>query len=232
MNLFFQENIDNQTIVSLSQEESFHCSKVLRLNINDEISITDGKGFLYKAKILNNNQKKSSVEIIDKQFFETQKDYKLHIAIAPTKNIDRFIWFVEKAVEIGVDKITPIISRFSERKIIKPEKIEKKIIAAMKQSLKYHKPILEPVIGFDKFVATANNEQKLIAYCKAGSTFANISLNKDLLFLVGPEGGIADFELELALKNKFIPLKINDFRLRTETAGVLIASAVNVKFQK
>lgn len=231
MNLFFQENIGNQTIVNLSPEESFHCSKVLRLRLNDEISITDGKGVLYKAKILNNNQKKTIVEITDKQFFENQKNYKLHIAIAPTKNIDRFIWFVEKAVEIGVDTITPIICRFSERKIIKPEKIEKKIISAMKQSLKYHKPILESTIPFDKFVTTANNEQKFIAYCQANLSLASIELKKDILFIIGPEGGIADFELDLALKNNFKALKINNFRLRTETAGVLAASAVSIKLQ-
>lgn len=231
MNLFFQENIGNQTIVNLSPEESFHCSKVLRLRLNDEISITDGKGGLYKAKILNNNQKKTIVEITDKQFFENQKNYKLHIAIAPTKNIDRFIWFVEKAVEIGVDTITPIICRFSERKIIKPEKIEKKIISAMKQSLKYHKPILESTIPFDKFVTTANNEQKFIAYCQANLSLASIEFKKDILFIIGPEGGIADFELDLALKNNFKALKINNFRLRTETAGVVATSAVSIKLQ-
>lgn len=231
MNLFYEKNIGNQTIISFSKEESNHCVKVRRMKINDLISLIDGKGYLYNAKIIDANHKKCAVEIIGKKFIEKQKKYKLHIAIAPTKNIDRFEWFVEKAVEIGVDEITPLICRFSERKIIKYERIERIIVSAMKQSLKYYKPVLNPLVDFKEFVKTAKNDQKFIAYCKADESIASYTLQDEILFLIGPEGGFADFEFDFATKNGYKPLKINEFRLRTETAGVFISSAINIKFQ-
>ena len=231
MNLFYEENIEDKKIIIFSKEESNHCVKVRRVKMNDIISITDGKGNLYKARIIDNNFKKCSAEILEKKYFENQKKYKLHIAIAPTKSIDRFEWFVEKAVEIGVDEITPIICRYSERKVLKPPRIEKIIVSAMKQSLKYHKPILNPIIDFKNFVKTTHKAQKFIAFCKSDKTFSNSILQKEILFLIGPEGGFANFEFDLAIENDYNPLKINEFRLRTETAGIFVSSAVNINFQ-
>ncbi|MBN2892308.1 MAG: 16S rRNA (uracil(1498)-N(3))-methyltransferase [Bacteroidales bacterium] len=232
MQLYYSENIDNNNIIVLSPEESFHCAKVMRLKKGDSIFVTDGRGNLYSAKLVDSNPKRAYVEIVNKEYIENQKKYKLHIAIAPTKNIDRFEWFVEKAVEIGIDTITPIICRYSERKTLKLDRIERIIISAMKQSLKYHKPILNEITDYKTFVETEYLSDKYLAYCKSGINFVNTSLQNDVLFLVGPEGGFSDFEVDLALKNNFKSVKINEFRLRTETAGVFVAASVNLKFQK
>jgi 16S rRNA (uracil1498-N3)-methyltransferase len=232
MQLFFQENIENDSIIYFSQEESQHIAKVLRLNINETIDITDGKGSLFNSIIIDNNPKKCIAKVIEKQVVINQRPYKLHIALAPTKNIERFEWFVEKAVEIGIDQITPIICRFSERKILKLERIEKIIISAMKQSQKFFKPKLNDVISLEKFLKIQNNDSKFIAYCKANDNFSSYILDENLTFLVGPEGGFSEQEFNNASNFGYKPLKINNFRLRTETAGVFIAASVNYIFQK
>ncbi len=230
MSLFYCENIENQSVISLSVEESLHLTKVLRLKKNDKIEITDGKGFLYKATIIDNKQKQCVVEINDKEIKQDIKPYKLHIALAPTKNIERFEWFVEKSVEIGIDKITPIISRHSERKVIKTDRIEKIIISAMKQSQKYHKPVFDSILDFNDFICNCNNKQKFIAYCKADNLLSKYKFSDDIIFVVGPEGGFDEDEIELAKSKGFEPVLINNFRLRTETAGVFIASSVGINF--
>lgn len=232
MQLFYKENIEDKKVIFLDKQESAHCSKVLRANINDNIYITDGKGFLYTGIIIDANPKKTSVEIVERKQIEKPRNYNLHIAIAPTKSMDRFEWFVEKAVEIGIDKITPLLCRYSERKIIKNERIDKIIVSAMKQSLKYHKPILEDMTDFKEFVKKENSYEKYLAYCKAGTTFVNNSLQKDILFLIGPEGGFAEYEYELAIKNNFKAVKFTNSRFRTETAGVYLTSAINSFFLK
>ena len=226
MNLFFQENIDSNIII-LSKQESIHITKVLRRKIGDILVLTDGKGFEYRCKIVDIS-KNCKVEVVEKKIHKKPKEYNLHIAIAPTKSMDRFEWFVEKAVEIGIDRITPLICRYSERKIMKYERIDRIVVSAMKQSLKFHKPVIDKLTDFNKFVQKQTNFQKYIAYCKAKNNFKNIKFSDNILFVVGPEGGFSDFEIDLAAKNSYNFLKISNFRLRTETAGMYISSIVSV----
>ncbi len=228
MNLFYCENTDSG-IIALNPEESLHCTKVLRAKNGDAINITNGKGILCKGTIIQANQRKTLVEVNEKIFVENQNKKQLHIAIAPTKSMERFEWFVEKAVEIGITRITPIICRFSERKVFKNQRVEKIALSAMKQSLRYHKPIIDPVISFDEFIKKQFSAKKYIAYCKTENQLVDVDIQEDTLFLVGPEGGFADFEYQNAVEAGFVPVKIAANRLRTETAGVFIASAVNFK---
>ncbi len=222
MKLFYDKNItDASGLFSLNEDESKHILKVLRLNKNDCIKITDGKGNLFICKIYQLQKKRCIVKISEKKHIKNTNN-NLHIAIAPTKKIDRFEWFVEKAVEIGISEITPIICRYSERKKVKTERLEKIIIAAMKQSLKVYKPNINLPQKFENFIKKNNNKNKYIAYCKATKLINSINSNKNILFLVGPEGGFADFEIDLASKNNFIPLKITNSRLRTETAALFL----------
>lgn len=230
MQLFFDENIHEIGEFQINEQEALHITKVLRLKEGDIIKITNGKGYLFEAKLLEISKKNTIVKILNKTFYENERKNKLHIAIAPTKSIDRFEWFVEKAVEIGIDRITPIISRYSERKVLKIERIEKVIISAMKQSIKFNKPKLDTLTSFSEFVKNANAENKFIAFCKADTNIKSIKPKNSNLFIVGPEGGFADFEIQLAEQNNFKPLLISDYRLRTETAGVFINTAFNVLF--
>jgi len=231
MQLFFDEGITSTGVQTLNEQESAHAIRVLRLKENDIIDITNGKGFLYKAKIIAMTKKNCSLEIIEEKFIDREKNYKLHIAIAPTKNMDRFEWFVEKAVETGIDQITPLITRYSERKKFNPERVERIIVSAMKQSLKVHKPILNELTDYSDFIKQEFPGNKYVAYCKATDNFSGYSLKDDNLFIVGPEGGFAEFEVEEAKKHNFELIKINEFRLRTETAGVYIAVAHNLLSQ-
>ena len=152
MQLFYDNNITNNDTFVLNSIESAHAIKVLRLKKNDVLNITNGQGYLFKAQIIEPNYRKCLVKIISSEKIEPEKNYYLHIAIAPTKSMDRMEWFVEKAVEMGIDRITPIICKYSERKSIKNERLEKIVISAMKQSLKYYKPIIDELIMFDDFI--------------------------------------------------------------------------------
>ncbi len=225
MNLFYCENVESK-IIALNSEESLHCAKVLRAKNGDAINVTNGNGILCRGTIIEANQRKTLVEVNEKIFVENQNKYKLHIAIAPTKSMERFEWFVEKAVEVGIERITPIICRYSERKVLKNQRVEKIALSAMKQSLRYHKPVIEPAIEFDEFIKKSFSAQKYIAYCKTEQMLKNVEIEADTLFLIGPEGGFADFEHQNAVDAGFLPVKIANNRLRTETAGVFIASAV------
>ena len=150
MNLFYAPDI--QQSLSLPEEESQHCIKVLRMKSGDHIHIIDGVGGLYEAQIIEAHPKRTQVEILTHQTEYGRRPFRLHLAVAPTKNIDRFEWFVEKATEIGFDELTPLCCRYSERKIIKPERIKKILVSAAKQSLKAYVPILNPMITFKEFV--------------------------------------------------------------------------------
>jgi len=232
MQLFYDNNIANKETIVLNSIESAHAIKVLRLKKNDVLNITDGLGYLYKAQIIEPNYRKCLVKIISSEKMEPEKDYYLHVAIAPTKSMDRMEWFVEKSVEMGIDRITPIICKYSERKSIKNERLEKILISAMKQSLKYHKPIIDELLLFDNFIKNSNSEKKFIAYCNAKENFFNFEYEKESLFLIGPEGGFSESEVSSAIENNFKPIKISNSRLRTETAGVMISAALSIINQK
>ena len=229
MELFYTTNIENN-LAYLDEQESMHCIKVLRHKKDDELLLTDGKGNKYFTKITDENSRKCVLQI-ESAVTESQRDFYLHIAIAPTKAIDRFEWFLEKATELGVEEITPLQCRYSERKHLNHERCEKILIAAMKQSNRLHLPKLNEMISFQKFSEIDFNGSKAIAHCeptekKLLQNF--ISTNKSLLILVGPEGDFSKEEIQLTISKNFEPVSLGVKRLRTETAAVHVCSAVSL----
>lgn len=230
MNLFYSPNITGTTH-NLNEEESKHISRVLRLKKEDTIFLTDGKGNLHDCVIESTDQKSCTVRIIN-----TLKEYKkrschLHIAIAPTKNTDRFEWFLEKSTEIGIDEITPLICEHSERKTVKTDRLNKVIISAMKQSLKAYLPTLNESVKFRELVDQSFAGQKFIAWLGDDSVKALREVYKKAtpaLILIGPEGDFSPEEVKSAINNKFIPVSLGRSRLRTETAGIVACHTVNL----
>lgn len=228
MHLFYQPNIFSMI---LSEEESLHAVKVLRLQAGDDIVIVDVAGGYYQAKITLPHHKKCGFEIVESLQDYCRRNYKLHIAIAPTKNIERLEWFIEKAVEIGVDEITPVICRYSERKIIKADRLEKIIVSAAKQSIKAFFPKLNPLCTFDELLKQHHAKAKFIAHCYPEEKALLKDLlpgQDDVLILIGPEGDFSQEEVEKAIKNGFLPMSLGESRLRTETAGVVACAQVAV----
>jgi 16S rRNA (uracil1498-N3)-methyltransferase len=222
MALFYVPNFASGSV--LPEEESQHAVKVLRLQIGSEINIVDGVGGFYLARITNPHPKHCGFEIIETQAEYGKRDYRLHIAIAPTKNIERLEWFIEKATEIGIDEITPFVCRFSERKMIKEERLEKIIVSAAKQSLKAYFPTLNPLCTFEELMKKHKASQKFIAHCyeEDKKLLQNeIQKSSDVLILIGPEGDFSKEEVQHAIALGFIPVSLGDSRLRTETAGVV-----------
>lgn len=217
--------------MTLEPGESGHCIRVLRLGKGDSVQVIDGKGGLYEAVIVRPDARSCLLEITSARYIEQQRNFNLHIAIAPTKSIDRFEWFVEKAVEIGIDTITPLLCQRSERKEIKIERFQKLIISAMKQAMVLKTPVIEEMIKFSDFVNKPSNcQHKYIAHCQTTDKqyFAKeMPAGQSILFLIGPEGDFTEIEINLALKNEFIPVSLGNNRLRTETAGLFICSAFN-----
>ena len=232
MQLFYLENPEKKIL--LSTEESKHTTKVLRKKEGDILNFTDGKGSLYTGKITISNSKKTKVEIIKKEKRKKAHNYYLHIAIAPPKNINRFETFLEKATEIGIDEITPIICKHSERKIIKEERCNRIIISAMKQSLKYHLPKINKTISVNKFLKDEFNGNKYICHCKDEQKhiLKNIKKAAKNLIIIGPEGGFSLEEIQYAIKNNYKPVSIGNSRFRTETAGIIAANTINIKHWK
>ncbi len=230
MHLFYTPDISEETY-TLDEIESKHCIKVLRLNINDNIELINGNGTFYEAKIIEANPKKCKVEITKtiKEF--GKRNHYIHIAIAPTKNIDRFEWFLEKATEIGIDEITPILCEHSERKMIKPERLEKIIISAIKQSIKAYKPKLNDLTNYSDFVIQSSDYEKYIAHCEENKkTLLKNSYCKgqNVIILIGPEGDFSPSEISLAKQNNFQEISLGESRLRTETAGVVACHTINL----
>ncbi|MBN1927910.1 MAG: 16S rRNA (uracil(1498)-N(3))-methyltransferase [Prolixibacteraceae bacterium] len=232
MNIFFAPDITGRKCV-LDEIESKHCTRVLRLTTGENINLIDGKGGLYTGIIADSNPKKCLIEITGHIPDFEKKNYRLHVAIAPTKNIDRFEWFIEKAVEIGVDEITPLICEHSERRILNPDRLEKIIISAMKQSLKAYKPVLNNLINFDAFCRKTVQGEKFIAHCEDGPKFffgKEIIPCSEYVVLIGPEGDFSANEIEQAKASGCLEISLGNSRLRTETAGVVacaIAAMVN-----
>lgn len=214
----------------LSPEESKHAIKVLRLQEGDIITLIDGVGGQYEAKITSANHKKCEFEVLG-QTAEAAKDFFIHIAIAPTKNIDRMEWFVEKAVEIGIDEISFIHTANSERKVIKLDRLEKKAISAMKQSLKAKLPKINALTPFNEFIVNTNESNKLVAYVDFSNpkVLQQVAPKKsDYCVLIGPEGDFSEDELELAIAHGFTKVSLGTSRLRTETAGLMACHLLNI----
>ena len=220
MHLFYDPTIDAESdIHQLSEDESKHACRVLRLKIGDLFQLLDGNGGLYQSRICDDNPKKCKVKIESREFHPLPS-YQIHIAIAPTKNMDRIEWFVEKATEIGLTDVTLIISKNSERKEVKLERIEKILVSAMKQSKQFYLPRLHPVSSIKPFIL--NHPNGLIAHCMHNdkSTISN-SFNKiDCPILIGPEGDFTEEEVTMALNNGYKSVTLGSNRLRTETAGL------------
>ena len=231
MQLFYNGSLTySDKFTFFEKEESVHIHRVLRKKAGDIIHITDGKGNLYLAKIDTINDKKCNVILLSCEP-SSVSDYHLHLAIAPTKMNERFEWFLEKATEIGIHEITPIICEHSERKTIKTERFEKIIISAMKQSLQFHKPLLNPPIDFSSWITTIESEQKFIAHCQEGNRsllFDELykSPKKNITILIGPEGDFSKIEIEKSIQKEFIPVSLSAHRLRTETAGIVACNTV------
>uniref|UniRef100_UPI00404A490B 16S rRNA (uracil(1498)-N(3))-methyltransferase n=1 Tax=Flavobacterium sp. TaxID=239 RepID=UPI00404A490B len=224
MQLFYNNTISNkETTFTFDKEESKHIVKVLRKKDGDTIHITNGIGFLFISEITIASERKCEVKIIETHFFEPTK-YKLHIAVAPTKINDRLEWFLEKATEIGIHEITPIICDHSERKTYKKERADKIVQAAMKQSLQYYLPVVNEPISFSEFIKKEFPGEKFIAHCEETDkkSFKNeLKPKKEILILIGPEGDFSTKEINLAIQNNYIPVTLGNTRLRTETAALV-----------
>ena len=230
MHLFYCPDIKSNTY-TLSEEESKHCSKVLRLKVDEKIFLIDGKGGYYTAKIIDIQPKRTVVNIIATEKEYKKRNYHLHIAIAPTKSNDRFEWFLEKATEIGVDEITPLLCEHSERKVIKTERLNKVLVSAMKQSGQAFLPKLNNLTTFTNLITNATETNKYIAHCY-NSEKTNLNnedtIDKNVLILIGPEGDFSSQEVEAAKNKGCKPISLGSTRLRTETAGIMACCSVSL----
>ena len=229
MQLFYTPHIsETEKSFVFDKEESKHIVKVLRKKEGDILHITNGLGYLFKTKIALASDSKCTVTI---ESFEKQEQPKfcLHLAVAPTKMNERFEWFLEKATEIGIQEITPIICDHSERKTIKIDRFQKIIESAMKQSLHYYLPILNEPATFKEFIKKDFKGQKFIAHCEETdkkSLKNELHSNSNITILIGPEGDFSVKEIQMALDNAFIPVTLGNTRLRTETAAVVACHSV------
>ncbi|MCW8310037.1 16S rRNA (uracil(1498)-N(3))-methyltransferase [Sphingobacterium sp. InxBP1] len=226
MQLFFTPDIDpSLKNFVLSEEESKHAIRVLRMNSGDRLHLIDGRGGLYEAEVIDPHPKRTVLSILKVEEDFQQPRYHLHLAVGPTKNIDRIEWFLEKATEVGIQEITPIICEHSERKEVKLDRLNKVIVAAMKQSLKAYLPKLNPAISFRQFLSRLPVEdvQKAIAHCvESDKKYLDqiFQPGQHYIVLIGPEGDFSAEEIELALQAGFQPISLGEARLRTETAAL------------
>ncbi len=228
MHLFYAPEL-SITGFSLPDEEAHHLIHVLRLARGDRVQVTDGKGGLAICEVLQLSKKSAILQIVTKEQCP-QPARKLHIAIAPTKNMDRLEWLVEKATEIGVNRITPILCKHSERKVLNTERLRKIAIAAAKQSRHYWFPMLDELCPFDGFIQQGFSGRKYIAHCHKGSKehLSEIAKEEQVTILIGPEGDFNPAEVELALQQEFTPVSLGENRLRTETAALVAVVAFNI----
>ena len=231
MNLFLTEDT-TAPYATLLPEESKHCVRVMRMKVGDEILVTSGNGIMCRARIASPDDKACEVEIIERMENYGSRPFKLHVAVAPTKNNARIEWFVEKAVEIGIDRITPIICDHSERGSQKTDRLEKIALSAMKQSLKASKPVIDaPIKLMDFLLGTSiSDQEKLVCYCEGDERNLLKSFykpGKDALVLIGPEGDFSKREISTALAQGFKPVTLGTCRLRTETAALYAITALN-----
>jgi 16S rRNA (uracil1498-N3)-methyltransferase len=228
MQLFYAPDLggDHHT---LDEQESKHVIRVLRKQTGDTIILTDGRGKCYTGELINDDPRRCELRIIDISEGTGKRNYHLNIAIAPTKNINRFEWFLEKATEIGIDEITPMICQRSERKVIKAERLNKVITSAMKQSLKAYHPVLHQAKNFAELISREFEGQKFIAYVEAGEhplLQSSYTAGADVIILIGPEGDFSPEEIQQAKENGFQTVSLGESRLRTETAGLVAVHTV------
>lgn len=238
MHRFFAPDI--VATLTLPEEESRHCARVLRLVEGDEIEVIDGAGTLYMCRIVMAHAKHCGVEIISQQVCPPHWGSKIMIAVAPTKNLDRMEWMAEKCTEMGVDRITPLLCRHSERKVLKTERLHKIMVAAMKQSLKAQMPRLDEMMPIESLIEEDFDGQRFIAYCDESlprderKSLAQVyDPSLDAMVMIGPEGDFDPQEVEAALNAGFIPVTLGESRLRTETAALMsVATIHTIKQEK
>ena len=228
MELFYDPQFTGNGL--LNEAESKHCINVLRHKLDDIITITNGKGSFFKCKIISAHPKRCELALLI-QTTESERSFKLHLAVAPTKSSDRFEWLLEKAVELGVDEITPLQCNHSERKKVRPERIEKVVVAAMKQSLKARLPKINALTPFKTFIKNTGDYKPFIAHCHAST---KDPLKKcyesgtNALVCIGPEGDFSEQEVSDATALGFTPVSLGESRLRTETAGLIACHTIHL----
>ena len=226
--LFFTQKIE-QGFAHFDEEESRHLVTVLRRKVGDLLELTDGRGFYYEAEIAETGKRHVLARILKTTPAAQENAAALHLAIAPTKQIERIEWLLEKATEIGIAEITLLHCRRSERDTVRLDRLEKVLVSAMKQSLRAHLPKLNPMVRFQTFVTKVQAEQKYIAWC-ADTPLLHLKTllqpGKNALVLIGPEGDLSPEEVQLAEANGFTGVGLGAARLRTETAGLLVVATV------
>jgi 16S rRNA (uracil1498-N3)-methyltransferase len=233
MHLFYTPDI-NENCYQLNEEESKHCNRVLRLTVGDEVHLTDGRGTLYTTRITDAHPKACRVEVVQREENFGRHLYFLHLAVAPTKNMERYEWLLEKITEIGADIITPILCEHSERRIFKHERAEKIVVSAMKQSLKTRLPKLQELTDIKQFICQPFDGEKFICHCAESERLLLPQALKDCsraLILIGPEGDFSTEEIRLALQYGFKPVSLGDTRLRVETAALVACINMQVMQQ-
>ena len=238
MRLFLSDDCTG-TYATLTPDESKHCTRVLRMGVGDEVWVTSGDGTMCRALIANPDPTACEVEIVERITDYDHRPFHLHIAIAPPKNNARTEWFVEKAVEIGIDRITPIICEHSERGVLKTDRLERIALSAMKQSLKARRPLIDPPVNLPLFLKNLNSHihtfthshiQKYVCYCSGDERHTLGQLyapSTDALVLIGPEGDFSPHEIAEVLAQGFQPVTLGTARLRTETAALYAVTALN-----
>src|SRR5690554_6336596 len=227
--LFFCPEILKSPI--LPEQESQHCVKVLRSREGDTLTVTDGKGFIYDCELMQAHPKRCLLAIRQRSEVKNNRAFSLHVAFAPSKQMDRNEWFVEKATEIGVDKITPLLCKHSERKEIKDERLHKITVAAMKQSMQAYLPETEKMTRFNDFVSLPFPGRKFIAHCHdlpKQSLAHTYRKGENALVLIGPEGDFSEEEVKQAIELGFEPVSIGETRLRSETASLISMHIIHV----
>ena len=230
MQLFYSPDPDGESL-TLDPEESWHMSKSLRMKVGDPVTVTNGKGWIFHGS-LSRVQTDGCIITVDSKKYQAPAALSLHIAIAPTKNIDRFEWFLEKATEIGISEITPLICARSERTTIKPARLEKILISAMKQSLHCWRPVLHESLKINNFLKNAIPGQRFIASCETGKEemlHRFLKTSGKITILIGPEGDFTPEELNEAVTAGFVPVSLGPSRFRTETAGIVACRTVRLK---
>lgn len=231
MQHFYDPQLNNSdSQFTLDAEESRHAVKVLRKKEGDMLQVTNGKGYLFNVRIIDPNPKGCKIKIVSTHR-DHQKMYWIHLAVAPTKMIDRYEWFLEKVTEIGVNEITPVICERSERKVIKSERLEKVVQAAMKQSLRTFMPKLNPPVLYTDFLKRDNQGLLFIAHCEndeKAELKRRVAPDQDITMLIGPEGDFSPGEINQAYDAGYLAVSLGDARLRTETAAIVACTTINL----
>jgi 16S rRNA (uracil1498-N3)-methyltransferase len=226
VHIFYTPDIENQSLYyDLSENESKHCTRVLRLKAGAFVKLIDGRGGIFQGKIADSSSKKQTrVDILSFVKDSRQRNYRLHMVVAPTKSLERYEWFLEKATEIGIDEITPIICERSERTVLKLDRLNKIVIAAMKQSQQSFLPVINDPISFTDFLNLKFERKKFIAHCLENEKKQlrdSLTENEGAVILIGPEGDFSNIEIEQALSVGYSPITLGNTRLRTETAALV-----------